>query len=107
MEKPSGLRRGCSSLFIQGFDSPLHLYQIHLIMESKKEPIYYKEDDDEIIHPDYRPLFQSEGFRRRIESSDDYPQEESCDSDLTIVCAFISTVVAIFIILLFILFFFS
>ena len=106
MEKPSGLRRGYSSLFIQGFDSPLHLYQIYLIMKDKKETIYFNDDDSEIIHPDYRPLFQSIDTGSYPEMEDDKPIEEFRESDLNIVCAIVSTVVALFIILLFILNFF-
>ena len=75
-------------------------------MENKKETIYFNDDDSEIIHPDYRPLFQSVNISNEPGAKDDEPSEEFLDSDLTIVYAFVSTVVVLFIILLFILNFF-
>lgn len=75
-------------------------------MEDKKETIYFNDDDSEIIHPNYRPMFQSVNSGSYPEMEDDKPIEEFRESDFTIVYAFTSAIVALFIILLFILKFF-
>lgn len=100
MEKPSGLRRGCSSLFIQGFDSPLHLYQTNLIMSEKNQPIYFGDEYDEIIHPDYRGSMNGDP-EDNVVYGDSMSEEEFADSGFVIIYLFIALALMALIITLF------